>query len=289
MGDDSNDSATAGGSIATITDSSGNGNDATQSTASAQPTFTALDPLNRNYLQFTAPHHHLQATPTISTDIYGVSAFVYLESDVTPSGDKAVIAAVSTSAVLAYGDISGLVTDELLMVYPAATYAYADSNGSIPRGWHHLMMAWSPTSQVNSGSPGYDIYVDGNNVGNVTNTTYGAPTLMTMASNIPFRVGQRGDRAYAWSGLVDEVAVFGAQLTSSDITSIYNNGVPGDISALNPAGWWRMGTDDSFVPGDAVSQVTDHSGNGIHLEQIGVNYMKPIAGVANSIYVESQP
>ncbi|HAT53213.1 MAG TPA: hypothetical protein DCS80_08160 [Betaproteobacteria bacterium] len=42
MGDDSNDSATSGGSIATITDSSGNGNDATQSTASAQPTFSDL-------------------------------------------------------------------------------------------------------------------------------------------------------------------------------------------------------------------------------------------------------
>ena len=42
MGDDSNDSATSGGSIATITDSSGNGNDATQSTASSQPTFSDL-------------------------------------------------------------------------------------------------------------------------------------------------------------------------------------------------------------------------------------------------------
>ena len=42
MGDDSNDSATSGGSIATITDSSGNGNDATQATASSQPTFFDL-------------------------------------------------------------------------------------------------------------------------------------------------------------------------------------------------------------------------------------------------------
>lgn len=42
MGDDSSDTATSGGSIATITDSSGNGNDATQSTASNQPTFSDL-------------------------------------------------------------------------------------------------------------------------------------------------------------------------------------------------------------------------------------------------------
>ena len=42
MGDDSNDTATSGGSIATITDSSGNGNDAVQATASKQPTFSDL-------------------------------------------------------------------------------------------------------------------------------------------------------------------------------------------------------------------------------------------------------
>jgi hypothetical protein len=45
MGDDSNDSPSsdpASNKIATITDSSGNGNDATQGTASAQPTFSAL-------------------------------------------------------------------------------------------------------------------------------------------------------------------------------------------------------------------------------------------------------
>lgn len=40
MGDDSNDSFVDGGSVASITDSSGNGNNATQATASAQPTFS---------------------------------------------------------------------------------------------------------------------------------------------------------------------------------------------------------------------------------------------------------
>jgi len=42
MGDDSSDTASDGTAIATITDSSGNGNDATQATASSQPTFSDL-------------------------------------------------------------------------------------------------------------------------------------------------------------------------------------------------------------------------------------------------------
>ena len=42
MGDDSSDTATSGGSIATITDSSGNGNHATQTDTTNQPTFADL-------------------------------------------------------------------------------------------------------------------------------------------------------------------------------------------------------------------------------------------------------
>ena len=42
MGDGSNNSATSGGSIATITDSSGNGNDATQTDTNRQPVFADL-------------------------------------------------------------------------------------------------------------------------------------------------------------------------------------------------------------------------------------------------------
>lgn len=42
MGDDSNDSPSAGGNISSISDSSGNGHHLTQSTASAQPTFSDL-------------------------------------------------------------------------------------------------------------------------------------------------------------------------------------------------------------------------------------------------------
>lgn len=44
MGDDANDTFVDGGSVASITDSSGNGNTATQATASAQPTFSTSVP-----------------------------------------------------------------------------------------------------------------------------------------------------------------------------------------------------------------------------------------------------
>ena len=45
--------------------------------------------------------------------------------------------------------------------------------------------------------------------------------------------------------MIDEVALFNTALSASDITSIYNSGAPGDISSLNPVGWWRMGDNNS--------------------------------------------
>ena len=55
-------------------------------------------------------------------------------------------------------------------------------------------------------------------------------------------------------GLMDEVAVWDAELSANDITSIYNSGLPNDLSdassydtdrTSNLVHWWRMGDNDS--------------------------------------------
>lgn len=46
-------------------------------------------------------------------------------------------------------------------------------------------------------------------------------------------------------GKIDEVAIFDSTLSSSDVTAIYNSGVPNDLGRdglnLSPVGWWRLG------------------------------------------------
>ena len=41
-------------------------------------------------------------------------------------------------------------------------------------------------------------------------------------------------------GNLDEVAIFGTALGLSDAQSIYNGGVPNNISSLSPVSWWRF-------------------------------------------------
>jgi len=60
------------------------------------------------------------------------------------------------------------------------------------------------------------------------------------------------------NGKVDEVSVFDSALSASDITSIYNSGVPGDLTSLSPVGWWRMGDND----GGTGTTITDQGSGG---------------------------
>ena len=45
---------------------------------------------------------------------------------------------------------------------------------------------------------------------------------------------------------IDEVSVFNSILSDPDITSIYNSGVPADLTSLSPLGWWRMGEEATW-------------------------------------------
>jgi len=64
-----------------------------------------------------------------------------------------------------------------------------------------------------------------------------------------------------FNGKIDEVSVFHSALSSTNITTIYNSGVPTDISSLSPVGWWRMG-DNDFGTGTTITDQGSGSNNG---------------------------
>ena len=61
--------------------------------------------------------------------------------------------------------------------------------------------------------------------------------------------------------LIDEFSIFNSVLSASDVTSIYNEGAPNDISSLEPVGWWRMGDSNSGV-GTTVTDVGSGGNDG---------------------------
>ena len=124
-----------------------------------------------------------------------------------------------------------------------ATLAVRDGN------WHHVAMTVSGTT--------VKIYTDGTIVGTDTApSAYSGPT----SSSYNYVIG-RGYAvgAYQYNGLMDEVALFETELTASQVSDIYNSGVPTDVSAsFSPTGYWRMGDNDSGTG----TTVTDQGSGG---------------------------
>jgi len=101
---------------------------------------------------------------------------------------------------------------------------------------------------------GIKIYRNGTRV---DDTNYSGFTYVGMsATSAPFEIGRQGS-IYS-QGLIDEVAIFNSELSSADVTAIYNSGLPADLSSYSPVGWWRMGDND----GGTGTTITDQGSGG---------------------------
>ena len=123
----------------------------------------------------------------------------------------------------------------------------------IGSGWHHVAVTYN----LGSTSSSLTAYVDGvpysqalGNAAYVSAGTWSA-SINTAAKMI------LANSSYV--GKIDEVAIFDNALHASVIASIYNSGVPNDISGLDYLlGWWRNG--DPTGTG-AYPTIVDQSSN----------------------------
>jgi hypothetical protein len=57
---------------------------------------------------------------------------------------------------------------------------------------------------------------------------------------------------YDFDGLISNCALWNSALNQDDILTIYNGGVPNDISSLSPTGWWSLAGDSYFNGTDFI-------------------------------------
>ncbi len=106
--------------------------------------------------------------------------------------------------------------------------------------WHHVALTYNGTT--------LEMYLD--------NVSQGTSTGVYSSSGADWLIGKWNYGSTYFNGNIDELAVFNTELSASDVTSIYNGGVPNDISSLNPLSWWRMGD------GDIYPTLTDNGSGG---------------------------
>jgi len=112
-----------------------------------------------------------------------------------------------------------------------------DGNTSLTPGqWYSVVCTYDGRGGSNA-YQGLNIYIDGalESVSASVNQSY---TYMSNTS-APLVIGSYASQGYL-DGSIDEASIFNTELSQTDITNIYNSGVPNDISSLSPISWWRF-------------------------------------------------
>ena len=121
--------------------------------------------------------------------------------------------------------------------------------------WHHIVGVYNGTDTA-------ELYTDGVLQGSATSAGFG--TLNTGSRTVIGGVNNSAGNPYAgsgaWNGDLSNAQIWDTNLSSSEITTLYNNGVPytgTQPQAANLKGWWKMNVDTSnwngsnWVIGDA--------------------------------------
>jgi hypothetical protein len=121
--------------------------------------------------------------------------------------------------------------------------------------WYHAAVTYDGSKA----SSGINLYLNGSQV---DNADYASGTY-TAAVNAgaEVRVGALQVNGTYANGKIDEVAIFNTELSSSNVSAIYNSGKPATLSGYNPVGWWRMG-DDVGGTGTTITDLGTGGNNG---------------------------
>ena len=204
---------------------------------------------------------------TYSVDFDGVDDYVEAAIDGTSTGDFGSGAAkeftismwvklpvvTATDAIFHWADTSTSASTMVMIFIQSSQVRYYVGGqwGNSPTAtlstatWYHVVLTRTASDDTNR------IYINGV-LESGNSTTSATISNESNADNVYLMDGYYGNIA----GNVDEFSMFTTALSQADITSIYNSGVPTDLTSLSPYAWWRMGD------GDVFPTITDHGSGG---------------------------
>tara|TARA_R110002012_G_scaffold1372_2_gene5637 strand:+ start:5936 stop:6700 length:765 start_codon:yes stop_codon:yes gene_type:complete len=133
----------------------------------------------------------------------------------------------------------------------SSKYTYTNTNALTAGTWNHVLICLDKTQAVNVNR--CRIYVNGvDETGGFNNQ--GTASLYTSTSNLSFGINQN-NYFNEYGGKMDEVAIWAdLQLSSGDATTLYNSGVPTNLSDFStpPTNWWRFEEGSGTTISDSI-------------------------------------
>jgi len=124
---------------------------------------------------------------------------------------------------------------------------YNIGSGLTDGNWHHMVV-------TNTGGT-YKAYIDG------VDTAYSTGTLSQLEPRNVIATAREPYLAYEFPGNLSNVAIWNSTLTIDQILTIYNGGVPNDISSLSPVSWWSLAGDSYYNGSDWICPDLGSGGN----------------------------
>jgi len=124
----------------------------------------------------------------------------------------------------------------------------------------HQYNTWYHVAGVADGS-NIKLYINGN-----LQTIVSSYDGTIYSPNENFNIGkQSSPAAYYWNGKLSNVSVWNAGLTSTQVSELYNEGVPSNLNNhsaySNLVSWWQLGSNSSFNTNWTVLDEVTASGN----------------------------
>ena len=182
-------------------------------------------------------------------NIGSISAWFKLET-VGASGNIFQTRVDSNNNILLYYNEG---TDQLIANYKAGgTPNNALTSDSIEGDglWHHACSTWDSSGNIK-------LYLDGvlKDTTAISGTFTGSLSTASIGSN---SVG-----GGFWKGNIDEVVIFNKELDSTEVSNLYNDGLPFNPKPIaNMKGYWKMG--DGDLVGNSIATfptIVDETGN----------------------------
>lgn len=182
-----------------------------------------------------------------SLDVYSMSLWFKASTTINSSYQGTLVGGVTS----VYGGIRiGMGANRILEYNDGTQYIAGGNISTIDTNWHNVIMVYvnsgytTTTGTASNNGKGYKLFLDGSRVDTALGSTSHNFALATSTAKL--KLAREGERAlYFFGGLIDEFAIFGSSLSDSDVSAIYNSGVPTDLTAFNSTLWWRMGDNDS--------------------------------------------
>ena len=144
----------------------------------------------------------------------------------------------------------GVFNDNGFLEFLQGSGTFLNTSVSIPNNvWTHLVLVGNKNVSPNT----LKVYKNGD----LENTF--SSSLVTGTTTGPLHIGaERG--AFVNKGELSNIAIWsGTALIDTQVTTLYNNGTPNNISSLSPTSWWKLNAQDTFDGTDWT--IKDYAGS----------------------------